>query len=216
MNGCFNRLPRVPALGVVLWVLAVSAGMGWLWSYSASSGRSCEPSASWPDASPVEPLAGKKNLVLLLHPRCPCSFSTVNELARIRARSGESLAVHALFFLPEGESKRWAETRLWESVATIPGVNARIDRGGREAIRFGGFTSGAAILYDENNRLVYHGGLTGARSHEGDNPGSLAVLAELGFGNHHAATAPVFGCDLLGDSMLDDPRSPIQLPAQYP
>lgn len=58
-------------------------------------------------------------------------------------------------------------------------VLAMNDRDGAELSRFGFRTSGDTRLYAPDGALVFHGGITASRGHEGDNPGQSAVLAAV-------------------------------------
>ena len=82
--------------------------------------------------------------------------------------------------------------------AAIPGVATILDRGGREAARFGAHVSGQTFLYDAAGRLVFSGGMTIARGHAGDNDGEDALLALITAGHAPVASTPVFGCLLRG------------------
>jgi len=69
-----------------------------------------------------------------------------------------------------------------------------VDRDGVEAKRFHGYTSGQTLVYDANGRLLYNGGLTAARGHEGDNAGRRAVIALLNGEARGPLVHNVFGC----------------------
>jgi hypothetical protein len=73
------------------------------------------------------------------------------------------------------------------------------DRGGVEAKRFGARTSGEVLLYSAVGRLLFFGGITGSRGHEGDNYGLTSLASFLtATPSESAVTAgsPVFGCAL--------------------
>jgi hypothetical protein len=52
------------------------------------------------------------------------------------------------------------------------------------------------MLYDGNGRLLFSGGITGARGHSGDNAGRSTVLSLLSRDTVDRAETPVFGCSL--------------------
>jgi hypothetical protein len=71
------------------------------------------------------------------------------------------------------------------------------DRTGAEAHRFGLTTSGEIAIFGTDGTLLYSGGITEARGHEGENPGEAAALAALrNSGSAPSTNAPVFGCEL--------------------
>jgi hypothetical protein len=133
---------------------------------------------------------------MLVHPQCPCSRASIEELAVLMARSRGLVNAHVLMLKPEGQPEEWAQTDLWRSAAAIPGVTVTRDDGGREADLFEASYSGHALLYDAEGRLRFNGGITAARGHSGDNAGRDAVLEVVTRGTVKRGEAPVFGCSL--------------------
>jgi hypothetical protein len=189
------RTILVAACGV-LWLLAVGAGMAGLWIYAQAPGAAGSAPRAWPDGSSLRPEPDRATLVMLVHPHCPCTRASVHELDRLMARTQGRLAAHVLFILPQGVGDDWTQTDLWRSAAAIPGVDVAIDPDGRDSALFGALTSGQTLLYDTSGRLLFAGGITPARGHEGDNPGADAIASLLGGGSPGRGHAPVFGCSL--------------------
>jgi hypothetical protein len=76
-------------------------------------------------------------------------------------------------------------------------IESFADRSGVEASRLGLTTSGEIAIYAAGGNLLYSGGITGGRAHEGGNPGEAAALAALSkAGSMRSRRAPVFGCEL--------------------
>jgi len=71
------------------------------------------------------------------------------------------------------------------------------DDNGADAAVFDAATSGQTMLYDAGGRLMFSGGMTGARGHSGDNAGRTALTALINDGRSDTSRTPVFGC-LLG------------------
>ena len=71
------------------------------------------------------------------------------------------------------------------------------DENGVDATVFDAATSGQTLLYDADGRLIFSGGMTGARGHSGDNAGRTALTALLTDGRSATSQTSVFGC-LLG------------------
>jgi hypothetical protein len=71
---------------------------------------------------------------------------------------------------------------------------------GQEAKLFGAKTSGDVLLFGANGKLIFAGGITASRGHEGDNPGADAMLKALGESRRNKVSTttatPVFGCSL--------------------
>ncbi len=174
------------------WLAAAGAGLFVLERHAATPAAEASVQGLWPPDSRLAPPRGRPLLLLFLHPECPCSRATLTELARLVARAGGSVDVVALL-CAEGE-------RLVSSVEAIPGVRVCADRDGEEARRFGAAASGHCLLYGGGGALLYSGGITGARGHEGDNAGADAIVAHLA-GSGGAARGPVYGCPLVRSGM---------------
>jgi hypothetical protein len=189
------KLLRVQSLGV-LWALLVLTGMGALHAYESTPGAVGVRPARWPKESRLQPDPSRANLVFIAHPRCPCTRASFDELERIAARCGNSLAIHVLFFKPGGEARGWGQTELHRRAAAIPGAQVVDDLDGNEGIRFGAATSGHALVYDQAGQLLYSGGLTAARGRAGANRASEAVVDLLSGAAAGPAESPVFGCPI--------------------
>jgi hypothetical protein len=131
-----------------------------------------------------------------MHPHCPCSRASIGELALLMAHCQGRVDAQVLFLQPAEMSSDWVLTDLWREAARIPGVTVSRDEAGREARLFGAETSGDTALYDGQGRLMFHGGITIARGHSGDNPGRDALEALLLGTPTQQTNTPVFGCSL--------------------
>jgi hypothetical protein len=188
---------RLAWIGAAGWLLAVAGGFAILWKYKTTPGDAGALSpGSWPAGTAVRPSADRATLLLFAHPRCDCTRATVAELARLMARFHERLEARVLFWTPPEAPADWSKGDLWTSAERIPGVTALRDAGGAEASRFGVATSGAVVLYDPRGRLLFKGGVTAARGHEGDSFGQERIASLLTTGTADRADAPVFGCAL--------------------
>jgi hypothetical protein len=192
------------AFGLV-WALTLGAGFAVLWSYKLRPGEAALPPSLWPPDSRIPRRHDRATLVLFAHPKCPCTRASVAELARLMSRFDDRLSAEVVFLRPAGVGAEWDHTELWERASAIPGVTAVRDDAGVEAARFRAVTSGLAVLYDAEGRLLFSGGITAARGHEGDSFGTRRISALLRTGETDRADAPVFGC-----SLGHDPETPAQ------
>jgi hypothetical protein len=163
--------------------------------YSAKPGESASAPANWPEQTQLQLAKNSYNLIMFLHPQCPCSRASVGELERLVVRSTKNIQIYVLFLQPKGYGEEWSKTDLWRSASLIPAVHPVVDREGREAQLFSVWTSGQTLLYGPDGKLKFNGGITGARGHEGDNAGETALLSLLRGGANLNQT-PVFGCAL--------------------
>jgi hypothetical protein len=190
--------PRV-FLSLVLWLLSVAGGFGYLAVHAGAPGLAADAPRAWPAATGIARRAGREALVVLLHPECPCSRATVAELARLLARVGDHVDTHVLFVRAPGLPGTPVGSALWQSVAAIPHVELAVDEGGAIARSFGAATSGQVLLYDARGALRFAGGITRGRGHEGDSDGRDA-LERLIDGAPGGAREAVFGCSLFGET----------------
>lgn len=198
---------RTQMLIIVGWLGLVACGLGALANYGATPGAVGEVPNVWPtDAAEGLTLAqGSLTIVLAVHPRCPCTRATINELERTLARAGEQPTIYALIFEPALEvdtdpDESFARTQIRTRLSDLPGVVMVRDPGSEIASRFGAMTSGHTLVYDADGSLRFSGGLTPTRAHEGPNTGSASLIELLNGGAAIADDAPVYGCPLCPDS----------------
>jgi hypothetical protein len=189
-----SRWRAIATILCVVWVSVIAAGMAWMVRFESSPGAPPQSPASWPAQAGVA--RGRAyTLVMSAHPRCPCTRASLDELAVVMAASGSRMTARVLFFVPEGATREWWETDLWQKAAAIPAVTPVVDRGGTLQRVFGAETSGSVAVYDGAGRLQFNGGLTAARGQRGENPGRLSLISLLETGAA-ARMTPVFGCPL--------------------
>lgn len=179
------------------WLGLCGLGTGVLWSYGQQAGDPGLPGDAWAldDALPLA--SDRPTLVMFAHPKCPCSAASLSAIERLTARHEGRLASVLVLFEPDGADASWREGGLWRRARSIPGLSTVTDSGGRLTARAGATTSGVAGLYAPDGRLMFWGGLTPSRGHEGDSLGLDAVAAALR-GERHDAQAAVYGCSILG------------------
>jgi hypothetical protein len=188
--------PGVIVLMTTAWVLVIGGGMFGLSRYKSSPGLLMPAPAVWPAGSVLPRQPGRSTLIMMSHPRCPCTRASITELKTLLSQFGDRLTAHVLFVQPHGTDHDWTNTDLWKSASQIPGVQVVRDEGGVEAARFDGLTSGTIVLYDAEGRLLFNGGITGARGHVGDNLGLRRIASLLDGTETDRADSPVFGCPL--------------------
>ena len=183
------------ALGF-MWLVATASGMALVWDYEYSPGDPATAPARWPAASRLERSPDRATLVLMAHPHCPCTRASVRELEHVMARLQGRVTAHVLVVRPRDAPDGWEQTDLWRSAADIPGVDVVRDDDGAEMGRFGALTSGQVVLYDPAGRLLFAGGITASRGHEGGNAGRDAIVALVTGTDAAPRATPVFGCAL--------------------
>jgi hypothetical protein len=183
------------AFGVV-WALTLAPGFALLWKYKAQPGEAEGAPPFWPAESRISRRGDRATLVLFAHPECPCTRASVAELARLMAQFDDRLRAWVVFLRPSDVGAEWDGSDLWQRAAEIPGVTVVRDGDGVESSRFRASTSGATVLYDTSGRLLFSGGITSARGHEGDSAGLERIRSLIRTGKADRSDAPVFGCSL--------------------
>lgn len=171
------------------WILAVSAGMGAIVRYDSTPAAAHQVLAEWPRESAIGFDGSRPNLVMAVHPVCSCTRASLNELARMLPPLGGRARIVILLLGRNGNR--------YEQMVKDMNIESFADRTGVEASRLGLTTSGEIAIYAAGGNLLYSGGITESRAHEGDNPAEAAAMAALqSAGSVGIRNAPVFGCEL--------------------
>jgi hypothetical protein len=202
-TGNVSRSLSILVIGI--WFVLVVTGFAFLAVYSNTDGAADAPPQDVDFAALSLPtVSGKYHLVMAVHPKCPCTRASINELNRIAAKCGDDLTYSFLIYRPEYETVDWAQSGTVVAVGKMPGAILVPDPSGKIAARLGMKTSGSTVLFDPSGASVFYGGITAARNHEGDNLGSDAVVSFVRNGSADRNHAPVFGCPIHLDSCAED------------
>jgi hypothetical protein len=71
------------------WRLAITVGMILVGAYTARPGDAGAVPARWPAGGTVRLDGRRPTLLIFLHPRCPCSRASLDELGRIKGERGD-------------------------------------------------------------------------------------------------------------------------------
>lgn len=178
------------------WAVLVFTGLVLLWRYKATPGATADAPSQWPVASKIQRVSGRPTLVMFAHPQCNCTRASLAELDTLLAHVGSAVSTVVVFAKPEGTPDGWERGELWDRAAAIRGVATMVDDRGVEAARFGSKVSGQTMLYDAQGRLLFSGGITGARGHVGDNVGRERVESLISSGSADSNHSHVYGCGL--------------------
>ncbi|CAN5515115.1 RedB [soil metagenome] len=199
----------------ILWAFLVVLGYCAMVSYSFDGLVGPAVSVRSPAATNCSALVSCRpnelTLITFLHPQCPCSTATVSELTTLLSKKNlaSNLKAYAVISRPSSCSDDFVQGAIYDSVASIKGVEVVIDRGDLESQRFGAKVSGQTLLFDGQGKCLFSGGITSARGEVGANAGALALGQQV-IGNHAEITTantntinttnitatPVFGCSL--------------------
>jgi hypothetical protein len=196
-TGAWRFSPNRINCVVVIWLALLIIGCLLSINYDNLAGTAAiNAPKSWPKDTCLPRNQNGYTLVVVAHPRCVCTRATISELAQIMTRLHGRAKTQVLFVRPEGFPLGWERTDTWYSAENIPGVAAICDLGGKEASRFGAATSGQLFIYDREGKLVFAGGITGSRGHEGDNVGLDEALSSMEDQQQNVRQTAVYGCPL--------------------
>ena len=203
-----RRVNLVIGIAIAGWIAAVTLGFAAMHRYELTAGAAGVRGDRWPAQSRIPFDSTRPNLVMLAHPRCPCTRASLEEIAALVAQFKDAVTCHVVFFRPAGSDEAWTESALHHRATAIPGVHVHDDVDAEEAARFGVETSGHLLVYDPSGRLVYSGGITGGRGRYGNNVGRLAVTAILQgeLSSRDAEGSPIYGCALFEPGRGDSAR----------
>lgn len=184
---------------VAAWLFASGTAFYLAQDYAATPGRAGDAPASWPAGGGLPRAADRPTLLMFLHPRCPCSRASVDELEVLLSHCRGRLEAVVVFQDAAGDA---ASSALWHRAASLPGATVVSDRGAERRL-FGGHTSGETLLFAADGWLLFRGGITGGRGHRGDNPGRDAIEALVldpdFLRGVHSHQGPVYGCPLAAE-----------------
>jgi hypothetical protein len=203
-----NKMSRLAGYGlgavIVSWAVGVLAGAFGLTRYAGTPGKqTADAPAYWPDRVALRRDPHRMTLVMVVHPHCPCSRASLHELNEVMAHTQGRIAARVVFVQPAGASDDWVHSDLWQQAIDIANVTVSVDRDGVIAHELNAATSGQVVLYDADGKLLFAGGLTPARGHEGGNAGVDAVLSVAKSDSTAGFATPVYGCSLFGPVKKD-------------
>jgi hypothetical protein len=195
-----------PLVAAIAWLIAITTGMFAVFAYAARPGDAALGSPrEWPADVTLARASDRPTVVMLAHPKCPCTRASMSELLHVVTEAQGRATFHVLFIQPDGTDDAWARSDTYARAKSLPGVEVTIDRRGEIAKKLGATTSGHVVVYDAKGALRFSGGITSARGHEGDNTGRQAVVALARGEATGAHDAKTYGCDLREKEARRDP-----------
>jgi len=187
------------ALACAIWVVTVAAAVRSIRAFESTPGRAADAPERWPASATIARQPGTWTLVMLIHPHCSCSRASISELAAVVESAPRNLRAYVLSYQPHEYGPEWSRTDVWTAAQRLSRVRVLTDVDGKEARRFGGYTSGQTFLFDPDGNRRFSGGITLLRGHAGLNSGR-ADLIRLANGSGGRGTHPVFGCAIVSQA----------------
>jgi hypothetical protein len=175
------------------WLLACAAGFYALGAKSGESAPNATAPETWPVSAHVPHRAGRPTLVLFAHARCACTRATIRELERLLARAKDEPDAWIVLSGPPEDGP----VSIGAMARAVVGAKV-VEDDGAEAARFGVKASGQVLVYARDGRLLFNGGITPSRGHEGDSHGADLALRALTLtaDPSTSSSADVFGCGI--------------------
>lgn len=187
----------VPAVRyLMLWVGALLLSFASLFRYEFAGAAPVGVPPQLPTAFSEYHVSERTTLLFFLHPRCPCTAAGIAELNRVLSDYPAAFNTTILFPSPSGAPDDWVAGTNYEAASRLPGARLNTDDDALLSELLQITTSGTAVVYDRHGALLFHGGLTSSRGHEGANYGAQAIR-EIALGKRPTqSVTPVFGCRL--------------------
>jgi hypothetical protein len=178
------------ALACSVWLFGIIHFSLQMMAFDSTPGARAEAPPLWPAQSTISHVAGRKVLVMFIHPECSCSHASLEQLALLENLLGGQLTARVVLW----HSGSSAASGRWRQRAdAVPVVD---DRDGREARIFGAKTSGQTMIYNEYGRLIYAGGLTVLRGEAGGERALQDIARVIKESRNSGVERPVFGCPI--------------------
>lgn len=131
---------------------------------------------------------------MFAHPKCPCTKASLSELARFL--SGNTNVYTRVYFIVPHSYESWKDSETVNLAARIPGVDVCLDYDGEIAKSYQAVASSECFLLDQESNLLFHGGITQSRGHEGGNAGLDQISSIVRRKTSLTAQNVVYGCAL--------------------
>lgn len=168
--------------------------MAW---YSNNAGEKNTPPNILLSEAPVSLIDNQYQLLMFVHPKCPCTRASIRELMRLMSHNSENISCTFFCFLPSDKNNSWLNTDITKSIEAIPNSTLISDIDGGWTKAFNTNTSGHVLLYHPNGKLLFSGGITAGRGHEGENFGRTFISNVVNKESNDNYQCPVFGCPII-------------------
>jgi len=191
--------PLLAVTAIALWIGLLIAGFAVWELYDVTP-------TPWAGDTQSRPASGfRYEIVMFVHPHCPCTRASLRELAGV-VRESPDITVRVVFVLPVSSPAGWERGHTWDMANKFEFARVSCDVGGAEARLAGATTSGMVVVYDETGMVVFRGGMTRARGRDGENSGRQSITALLNGTPPLTRETPAFGCPLLDVSGCANPN----------
>jgi len=213
-NFGFLFAPGIVRYLVLIWCTGIATGFALLFAHGAKPNLQVPSANCWPCDVEIERLKDVSTLLFFVHPQCPCTFASLAELERVVAQPDISLQIIVILDCPTEKLDEWLQTAVAKRAKGISNARILVDSDGQLASKFRASVSGQCLLYSPNGKLVFQGGLTASRGHEGESFGQalliqmLSLRAPTELESRQPQEVPVYGCELVLSHSSSIPPAP--------
>lgn len=185
-------------ISVGAWAVVCASVLWVLWTYSNVATAQEGPPVGWSPPPEIDRPNDRPTLILFAHPKCPCTRATMAAVERLQREAHAAFATRVVFFEPVDADPLWRRTDLWSRAGRLADAKSVADPGGVITAGAGVVVSGCVALLDPDGALLFWGGITPSRGHEGESIGLTAIRSILRGHEPGRHRAPIFGCDIIG------------------
>src|SRR5881394_3410332 len=117
----------ISTLIVAIWLAGILSALWTIEAYKATPGKAGSTPARAPQNTVPDGVPGRLQLIMFVHPQCPCSRASLAELTEILAEEPSAAAVEIVFVRPPGAGSTWNDTPLWTAATQLAGVRVSSD-----------------------------------------------------------------------------------------
>ena len=176
-----------------LWLFILVAGISAFAKFAYTPGETAHAPKLWPALTRLKAPNQLPKLLVFVHPKCGCSEATLRNLEKILPDLVNKVQIK-IVMNDLGDPAMLQGSKAFAQASAFKNVDIVVDHGGYETAAFGVKTSGQAMLYDETGHLVFQGGLTPFRGHEGVSEGEISVVKWIQTREMVWKDTSVFGC----------------------
>lgn len=184
------------AVGGGMWLLVISAGMGWWMLYDRTPGAAAAAGNAWPGDSSLVLNDQAGTAIVFVHPHCPCTRATLEKLDSALASCTHKPNLYVFVSPVDLDAKKTEAGDNYRRAAAISGAICIVDSDRTAQAHFGAATSGQVIYFDARGNLKFAGGLTAERGGVAPGGAERQFAAALRGEAQSPVKTPVFGCPL--------------------
>ena len=194
-----QRSNRTLVLLTIAWITLTGIGAFALLRHEFDGVSVVDAPAQWPEAlGAFNPSGRDLTVVMAIHPDCPCTRASIEQLDRLLTRYPDAVqAIGLISDRVDGEAETLRQTDYWRRLDRMAGARPVRDVAGHWAKLLGAPVSGTVAVYDAGGALRFQGGLTASRGHDGPSR-ALSMLSAWAEGASfpESVSLPAFGCAL--------------------